>query len=59
VSLFLIMFVRFKTFYMPKIAPHKVFTFFVFMNGKAVDIYACDEMYHIRDFMGIPENWME
>jgi hypothetical protein len=53
------MFVRFKTFYMPKIAPHKVFTFFVFMNGKAVDIYACDEMYHIRDFMGIPENWME
>lgn len=31
----------------------------IFDNGKAVDIYACDEMYHIRDFMGIPENWMK
>lgn len=31
----------------------------VFDNGKSVDIYAADEMYHIRDFMGIPENWMK
>lgn len=30
----------------------------IFDDGKALDIFACDEMYHIRDFLGIPEKYL-
>ena len=31
--------------------------FSIINNGTALNIFACDEIFHIRDFLGLPENW--
>ena len=31
--------------------------FSIINNGTALNIFACNEIFHIRDFLGLPENW--
>lgn len=31
---------------------------YTIINGNAVNIHACDEIYHIQDFLGSPENYL-
>jgi hypothetical protein len=33
--------------------------FAIINNGTALNIFACDEIFHIRDFLGLPENWSD
>ncbi len=33
--------------------------FAIIDGGVALNIFACDEIFHIRDFLGLPENWAD
>ena len=33
--------------------------FTIINNGTVLNIFDCEEIFHIRDFLGLPENWAE
>ncbi len=33
--------------------------FAIINNGTELNIFSCDEIFHVRDFLGLPENWVD
>lgn len=42
-----------------KVPPEKRRDYSIINNGTELNIFACDEIFHIRDFLGLPENWAD